>query len=78
MNNKNIPEKISILRLDTSLYDGTKIEFEKLFPRVQKGGSVIVEGYGQYKGVKKATDEYFSEKKIFMHFIDHSARMIIK
>ena len=58
IDNDNIPKKISILRLDTSLYEGTKIEFEKLFPKVQKGGSVIIEGYGQYKGVKKATDEY--------------------
>ena len=67
-NNNNIPEKISILRLDTSLYEGTKIEFEKLFPKVQKGGSVIVEGYGQYKGVKKATDEYLSSTKYFINY----------
>ena len=59
---ENIPEKISLLKLDTSLYQGTKIELEVLFPKVQKGGAVIVEGYLKFNGVKKAVDDYFSNK----------------
>ena len=58
----NLPEKISLLKLDTSLYEGTKIELEALFPRVQKGGVVIVEGYLKFNGVRKAVDDYFSNK----------------
>ena len=43
--------------------EGTKIELEKLFPKVQKGGAVIVDNYFNFKGVKKATDEYFASKE---------------
>ena len=34
----NLPEKISILRLDTDWYESTKVELEVLFPRLESGG----------------------------------------
>jgi len=57
---KNIPEKISILKLDTCLYEGTKIELEVLFPKVQSGGLVIIDNYSNFKGVKRAVQEFFT------------------
>ncbi len=75
---KNLPKKISILRLDTDFYESTKSELQKLYPLLVEGGVLIIDDYGSWLGAKKATDEYFSNKKIFMHYIDHSARMIIK
>lgn len=75
---ENLPNKISILRLDTDFYESTKMELKYLYPLIVDGGILIIDDYGSWLGSKKATDEYFSEKKIFMHFIDHSARMIIK
>ena len=74
---KNIPNKICILRLDTSLYEGTKIELKNLFPRVQSGGVVIVEGYEQFKGVKKATDEYLQSKMYDSNFFPILGRLVI-
>jgi len=74
----NLPNKISILRLDTDFYESTKIELEYLYPLVVDGGVLIIDDYGSWLGSKKATDEYFSKKINFMHFVDHSARMIIK
>ena len=56
---ENIPDKISLLKLDTILYEPTKIELEKLFNRIHKGGMLIIENYGTYKGIKKAVDEFF-------------------
>ena len=56
---KNIPDKISLLKLDTVLYEPTKIELEKLFKKIHKGGMLIVDNYGTYKGIKKAVDEFF-------------------
>ena len=75
---KNLPKKLSILRLDTDFYESTKSELQKLYPLLVKGGVLIIDDYGSWLGSKKATDEYFSNKKIFKHYIDHSARMIIK
>ena len=76
----NIPEKISLLRLDTDWYESTKIELEILFPRLVPGGVLIIDDYGHFEGARKAVDEYFSQlsHNYFMHRIDYSARIIIK
>ena len=77
-NKKKLPKKISILRLDTDFYESTKIELEILFPRLVKGGVLIVDDYGFWKGAKKAVDEYFCDYRQFMHYVDHSCRLLIK
>lgn len=77
-NKKKLPKKISILRLDTDFYESTKIELDILFPRLVKGGVLIVDDYGFWKGAKKAVDEYFCDYRQFMHYVDHSCRLLIK
>jgi hypothetical protein len=77
-NKRKLPKKISILRLDTDFYESTKIELEILFPRLVKGGVLIVDDYGFWKGAKKAVDEYFCSYRQFMHYVDHSCRLLIK
>lgn len=57
---EKVPEKISLLRLDTDWYESTKIELESLYPRLVKGGVLILDDYGYWKGARKATDDYFS------------------
>ncbi len=74
---KNLPNKISILRLDTDFYSSTKIELERLFPRVVSGGVLIIDDYGFWKGARKAVDEYFNGKK-WLHIVDSTCRYLIK
>jgi len=74
----NIPNKISILRLDTDFYESTKIELEVLFERLSKGGILIIDDYGSWQGAKKAVDEYFFNQNIWLHYIDHDGRLMIK
>ncbi len=73
---KNIPKKISILKLDTCLYESTKLELEVLFPRIQKGGVLIVDNYVNYKGVQLAVKEYFTNTN-FKLKNDHVSGQII-
>lgn len=56
---ENIPEKISVLRLDTDWYESTKLELEVLYPKLSNGGIIIVDDYGWWAGSRQATDEYF-------------------
>ena len=56
---KTIPNKISLLILDTDYYTSTKHELQHLYPLVEKGGIIIIDDYGTWSGVKKAVDEYF-------------------
>ncbi len=77
---KNIPDKISLLRLDTDFYDSTKKELEVLYPRLQKKGILIIDDYGHWKGSKKAVDDYFKNDLDFkfLHRIDYASRLYIK
>jgi hypothetical protein len=73
------PKKIALLRLDTDWYKSTKHELECLFPRLAKGGVLIVDDYGYWKGSKKAVDEYFFNKNYyFKHRIDETGVIFIK
>jgi hypothetical protein len=76
----DIPEKIALLRLDTDWYESTKHELIHLFPRLQKGGVLIIDDYGFWKGARKAVDEYFAENniQILLNRIDDTGRMAIK
>ena len=74
---KNLPNKISILRLDTDWYSSTKKELEILFPLLEKNGILIIDDYGFWKGARKAVDEYFENKNVTMFKIDFTGRMII-
>ena len=72
------PSEIS-LRLDTDFYESTKIELEKLYPLLTKGGILIVDDYGHWKGCKKAVNEFFLDKKnIFFQQIDYSGIIGVK
>jgi len=75
---ENIPEKISILRLDTDWYESTKIELEVLYPRLSKGGFLIIDDYGEFSGCRKAVDDFFKNKKHYLNYIDSSSRVLIK
>ena len=75
---KNLPDKISILRLDTDFYESTKIELEILYPKLVPGGFLIIDDYGHFKGCRKAVDEYFKDDLPYLHYVDYSCRVIIK
>ena len=74
----NLPKKISVLRLDTDWYASTKVELEILYPRLVHGGVLIIDDYGHWKGSQKATDEFFVNKKKWLHVCDYSCRYLIK
>jgi O-methyltransferase len=74
------PETIAVLRLDTDWYGSTRHELVHLFPRLSRGGILIIDDYGAWEGARQAIDEYFDERKIpiFLHRIDDTGRLVIK
>lgn len=75
---ENLPEEISILRLDTDFYESTKLELEVLYPRLRPGGVMIIDDYGIWAGSRKAVDEYFGDEKPWLHYINRGVRLAIK
>lgn len=76
---ENVPDKISLLRLDTDWYESTKIEMEVLFPKLENKGVLIVDDYNYWSGSKTAVDEYYKSKGITpsIQKIDNSCIKII-
>lgn len=74
------PDKIALLRLDTDWYESTKHEMENLFPRLSKGGVLIIDDYGHWQGARKAVDEYLeiNNVKILLNRIDYTGRIAVK
>lgn len=75
---ENVPERISVLRLDTDWYESTKIELEVLYPRLVPGGVLIIDDFGDWSGAKLAVEEYFAGRHIWLHRVDRGCRLAIK
>jgi hypothetical protein len=76
---ENLPGKIAVLRLDTDWYESTKAELDALYPRLSRGGVLIIDDYGHWGGARKAVDEYFSRvARPFLQYIDPTARIGVK
>jgi hypothetical protein len=74
------PQTISILRLDTDWYASSKHEMVHLFPRLQRGGVLILDDYGFWQGCRQATDEYFAANRVQLHLarVDEACRIGVK
>ena len=79
-NDKNLPNEIAVLRLDTDWYESTKKELEILYPKLVSKGVLLIDDYGFWAGSRKAVDEYFKdlEYKPLLNVIDFNIRSAIK
>ena len=60
--------QIACLRLDGDLYESTKVSLEYLYPKVIKGGFVIIDDYA-LTGCRKAVDEYLKKNNLCVNII---------
>jgi len=74
------PEQIALLRLDTDWYTSTKHELVHLYPRLERGGILLLDDYGYWQGARQAVDEYVAENdvQLLLNRIDHTARIAVK
>lgn len=61
MLDENLPPQIAILRLDSDLYESTKVCIEALFPYVVPGGWIVVDDF-VLSGARKAVDDYLGNQ----------------
>lgn len=75
-----IPQKIALLRLDTDFYESTAHELDHLYPLLVRSGVIIIDDYGDWKGARKAVDEYILANGIpqLLNRIDTTGRIGIK
>ncbi|MDQ5976292.1 MAG: O-methyltransferase [Patescibacteria group bacterium] len=75
-----VPEKISILRLDTDWYDSTYHELIHLYPLISDNGFLIIDDYGCWQGARDAVNTYFEKdaEPVYLSRIDYTGRLAIK
>lgn len=74
------PDEIALLRLDTDYYASTRHEMFELYTRLTRGGVLIIDDYGHFKGSEKAVREFIDAvaEPILLHRVDYSARVGVK
>jgi hypothetical protein len=56
--------RISILHLDVDIYEPSVTVLDYLYPRLVKGGVLMLDDYGIFPGETKAVDDYFKDKDV--------------
>lgn len=72
--------EIALLRLDTDTYHSTRAELEHFYPKLVRGGVLIIDDYGHAFGARRAVDEYFddSSRRIMLHRVNFTNRIGMK
>ena len=61
---ENPTTKIALLNLDTDIYEPAVTILEHFYPRLERGGVLILDDYGVFPGETKAVDDYFAGQTI--------------
>ncbi len=74
------PDRLALMRLDTDFYTSTYHELKHLYPKLERGGILFVDDYGQYLGARVATDEYLCESgfPVLLNRLSDNERIAVK
>ncbi len=64
---RNPDLKISFLHLDVDLYEPSVTILEFFYPRISKGGVLVLDDYNSFHGETKAANDYFKDKDVTIH-----------
>ena len=70
--------KFAFVHLDVDIYQSTKDGLEFFYERMQNGGIILSHDYSQSRGVKKAFNEFFTDKPEEIIELPMTQCMIIK
>jgi len=56
--------KISLLNLDVDVYEPSVTILKYFYPKITKGGVLILDDYEKFPGETRAVDEYFKNQKV--------------
>lgn len=56
--------KLSLVRLDGDMYESTWDSLNALYPKLEKGGYLIIDDYYNNKGCRNAVMDYFKQEKL--------------
>lgn len=63
----------SMINLDTDVYEPAKVVLEYLYPRLVKGGILILDDYGVFPGETQAVNEYFKNSEVVIQKLPYAS-----
>ena len=74
------PSQIALLRLDTDWYESTRHEMHHLYPRLSRGGVLLIDDYGHWEGARRAVDEHLAEtgEPLLLTAVDYTGRVAVR
>jgi len=77
---EDAPARIALLRLDTDWYESTLHEMIHLYPRLTRGGVLILDDYFTWSGSGQAVDEYLEKEgiRLFLAPLSRGAAIAVK
>ncbi|MEO6718712.1 MAG: TylF/MycF family methyltransferase [Ferruginibacter sp.] len=63
-------EKLSVLRLDGDMYESTINALDNLYPKLSKGGYLIIDDFGNIEGCRQAVMDYRMKYDITEEILD--------
>jgi hypothetical protein len=75
---REIPEKISFIRLDMDISAPTHHTLPYVWDKLSIGGVLHIDDYNMFSGVNEVAKEFFESKFVYMHEIDYTAVAIVK
>jgi O-methyltransferase len=72
--------QIALLHIDGDWYESVKACLDNLYDRVAPGGIIQIDDYGDWKGARKAADEFLGARGIRapLKRLDYSGRFLVK
>lgn len=69
---KNPALRIAMIHVDIDLYEPSVTILEELYPRLVRGGVLILDDYGIFPGESKAVDDYFRKEGLTVKKFSHA------
>ena len=63
-------ERLAVLRINSDLYESTIIALKALYPKLSRGGFVIVDDYGAVPACREAVGDYRREHGIVESMVE--------
>jgi hypothetical protein len=57
-------DDVAVLHADGDWYDSVRLTLEVFYPKLARGGYVVIDDYGGFKGARRATDEFRDNHRI--------------
>lgn len=64
--------KISLLNIDVDIYEPAVVILQYMYPRVAKGGVILLDDYNKFPGETKAVNDYFAGKDVSIEKLPYS------